>query len=193
MSRTNYIFLDFENVQEADWGRIAGRPVKVIVVYGQEKRYLEIRAIEALVRCASQVEMVESKKTGRNAADMLIAERIGEIKAVDPHGFFHIISKDKGFDSLVENLRVRGTLAARRTSFAEVPVLMNLEERITCFAVFLRTNPKNRPGKLSALHSQIQVNFGRALAAEEVDQIVNGLKRREVLRIDDKGKVSYAK
>jgi hypothetical protein len=32
MSRTNYVFIDFENIQEVEFARLAGKPVKVALV-----------------------------------------------------------------------------------------------------------------------------------------------------------------
>jgi len=37
MSRTNYIFIDYENVQDTDLDRIDGKPVKVVLVLGERQ------------------------------------------------------------------------------------------------------------------------------------------------------------
>ncbi len=46
MPRPNYIFIDFENVQEIDLPRIAGKPVKVTLVLGLAHKKLGGRAGE---------------------------------------------------------------------------------------------------------------------------------------------------
>ena len=43
MSRTNYIFIDCENVQETDLDRIAGKPVKVVLVLERTTRTCRCR------------------------------------------------------------------------------------------------------------------------------------------------------
>ncbi len=40
MTRMNYIFVDFENVQETDSERIAGKPVKVVLMLGEQQESL---------------------------------------------------------------------------------------------------------------------------------------------------------
>jgi hypothetical protein len=37
-TRINYIFVDYENVQEVDLDLIVGKAVKVFLVFGQRKR-----------------------------------------------------------------------------------------------------------------------------------------------------------
>ena len=191
MSRTNYVFVDFENVHETDWDRVAGKPVHVTLVLGEQNKYFPISMVKQMLKCAAQVSLVESKKAGKNSADFILAKLIGERNASDPHGYFHIVSKDKGFDALIDHLKGEKILAARRRSFSDIPVLMNLEERVTCFESFLKQKVTGLPGKLARLQSQIQVNFGKALTADEVDAIVSELKKRSVIAVNDQGKVTY--
>jgi hypothetical protein len=190
MSRTNYILVDSENVSVSDWSRIIGRPVKVILVIGPQKRYVDLATAKIFVECSEQISFLEIKKPGKNAADFLIAERIGTLRAKDPQGYFHIISKDKGFDPLIENLKGERVLVARRSTLGEVPVLMDAAERLACAEDFLRRHPKNRPARRSALCSQLQVIFGKALSAEDEDALVTMLERKGTLTVDPKGKVT---
>src|SRR6266850_1576411 len=55
MTRTNYIFIDFENVQEADLARIAGKPVQVVLVLGEQHRKLPVALVRQLHQYASAV------------------------------------------------------------------------------------------------------------------------------------------
>ncbi|MBK8001342.1 MAG: hypothetical protein IPK15_22210 [Verrucomicrobia bacterium] len=131
MSRTNYIFVDFENVQETDWERIAGKPVKVVLVLGVQQKNLPVHLVRKLLKVGSQVQLVEAKRAGKNALDMVLAHYVGAIRVKDPKGYFHIVSKDTGFDSLVGHLQDEGAYARRHSSFSEIPILMNAEERVS--------------------------------------------------------------
>jgi hypothetical protein len=42
--RTNYIFVDFENVQDYDLDRIAHKPIKVTLVLGRRHKSLPLQA-----------------------------------------------------------------------------------------------------------------------------------------------------
>ncbi len=42
MSRTNYIFVDYENIQETELDRIADKPIKVTFVLGERNKKLPV-------------------------------------------------------------------------------------------------------------------------------------------------------
>ena len=191
MSRTNYIFVDFESVRPADLDRIAGRPARLILVLGEQDKKLPIALVKQLLQNASQVSLVESGRSGKNALDLVLAHYIGEAKKVDPHGYFHIISKDRDFDALIGHLKDSGTLAARRTCLGEIPILMTSTERVALLTAHFKANSKNRPKKRSSLESMIQVVFGRSLSAAELEDTIQSLIRGNFLSLSDKGTVSY--
>lgn len=191
MSRINYIFIDFENVQETDFDRIAGKPVKVTLVLGERHKKLPVELVSKLLKYAAQVELVETKRNGKNALDLVLAQHIGEAKKADPHGYFHIVSKDKDFDALIGHLKDNDTLAARRSAFSEIPVLMNLVERGKRMAGYFKANPKNRPQQLKSLASLIRVQFGETLSADELKATINELLRLKVILLSEKGDVTY--
>lgn len=192
MSRTNYIFVDFENVREVDFDRIANRPVKVIVVLGEQHKRLPVDLVKKLLRHARQIELIETGRAGKNALDLVLAQHIGAARTADPHGYFHIVSKDKGFDALVGHLKDNGTLARRHASFSEIPVLMNAMERVSLMSRQLKLNPVNRPRKRKTLTSQIQVVFGGSLSEAEVEDTLQGLVREKTVALSSKGEVIYA-
>jgi hypothetical protein len=192
MSRTNYILVDFENVQEADFDRIANRPVKVTLVLGEQHKRLPVDLVKKLLRHAGQIELIETGRAGKNALDLVLSQHIGAVRAADPHGYFHIVSKDKGFDALVGHLKDNGTLARRHGSFSEIPVLMNLAERVRLMTRQLKENPRNRPGKRKTLTSHIQTVFGRSLSETEAEDTVRGLVREKTVTVSNEGDVNYA-
>jgi len=192
MSRTNYIFVDFENVREMDFDRIANRPVRVTVVLGEQHKRLPVDLVKKLLRHAGQIELIETGRAGKNALDFVLAQHIGAVRTADPHGYFHIVSKDKGFDALIGYLKDNGTLARRHASFSKIPVLMNTVERVGLMSTQLKTKPDNRPGKTKTLKSYIQTIFGRSLSEAEAEDTLQGLVREKTVALSSKGEVTYA-
>ncbi len=192
MSRTNYIFVDFENVQETDWERIAGKPVKVVLVLGVQQKNLPVHLVRKLLKVGTQVQLAEAKRAGKNALDMVLAHYIGAIRVKDPEGYFHIVSKDTGYDSLVGHLQDEGALARRHSSFSKIPVLMNTAERVSLMSTQLKSKPDNRPGKTKSLKSYIQTIFGRSLSEAEAEETLQGLVREKTVALSSKGEVTYA-
>ena len=191
MTRTNYIFVDFESVRPTDFDRIAGRPARIILVLGEHDKKLPVTLVKQLLQNAGQISLVETGRSGNNALDLVLAQHIGEAKKADPHGYFHIVSKDKDFDTLIGHLRDNGTLAARRTSLSEIPILMTSAERVDLLTTQFKANSKNRPQKRKTLDSQVQAVFGKSLSADEVEDTIQGLIRGKVISLSDKSDVSY--
>jgi len=193
MSRTNYIYVDFENVQETDLDRIADKPVKVRLILGERHKSLPVRLVKLIQRFSEQVRLVETGLNGKNALDFVLAYEIGVESEKDPHGYFHVLSRDKGFDALISHLKDKGILAARHALFSEIPVLMNLAERVNLLASQFKVNQTNRPKKQKTLESQIQAVFGKTLSPGEVEETIHGLVAEKTIALSEKGEVDYTK
>ena len=154
MNRTNYIFIDFENVQETDLERIANKPVQVTLILGERHKSLPIKLVKLIQKYPEQVRLVETLLNGKNALDFVLAYEIGVASQKDPDGYFHILSRDKGFDALIKHVKGKEIRAARHTGISEILVLMNAAERIKFLESFFTTT-KNRPKKRKTLESQI--------------------------------------
>lgn len=191
MIRTNHIFIDFENVQETDLDRIAGKRVKVTYVLGERHKNLPIALVKLLLKYAGQVVLVETGRSGKNALDLVLAQYIGAARQAEPHAYFHIISKDKDFDALISHLKATAALAARHVAFSEIPVLMNKEERVKFIITRFQSKQVTRAKKRTTLESQIQALFGKALSEAELKETINGLIALKAIEITATGEVVY--
>jgi hypothetical protein len=99
--RTNYVLVDYENVQPE----------------------VSYATAEALQRLGDRAEYVKIAGNGPNALDFHIAFYIGHLSAQDPAAYFHIISKDTGFDPLIQHLKARKVFAARAKDVADIPLV----------------------------------------------------------------------
>src|SRR6266516_2664312 len=154
MSRTNYIFVDFENVQETDLDRIANKPVKVRLILGARHKSLPVKLVKLIQKYSDQVRLVETELNGKNSLDFVLAYEIGVESEKEPTGYFHILSRDKGFDALIRHLKNKDVLAARHAAFSEIPVLMNLAGRVRLLAAYFKANQASRPKRRKTLESQ---------------------------------------
>jgi hypothetical protein len=191
MSRTNYIFIDYENVQETDLDRIANKPVKVRLVLGERHESLPLQLVKLIQKHPDQVRLVETMLTGKNALDFVLAYEIGVESEKDPNGYFHVLSRDKGFDALIKHLKNKDVRAARHTAVSEIPVLMNLAERVKLLASHFKVNQASRPKIRTTLESRIQVIFGKTLSREEVEATIRALVAEKTIALSEKGEVDY--
>lgn len=197
MNRANYIFVDFENVQAVDLALVAGKPVTVIFVLGGRHRTVPVEMVGQLLGNASQVRMVRSPQAGKNALDFVLACQVGMYAARDPKGFFHILSKDKGFDALVAYLKEEGFHAARHEVFAKIPVLArpavpSLAECVERFRDHLPANPASRPKREKALRALLRNLFGAQTAEPAQEQaLLDAVVTAGILEVTPQGAVTY--
>jgi len=114
----NHVFVDFENVQQVDLAGFGDRVVKVTLLLGEKQKRLEADLVQQLLDHAAHVHLVRLTSSGRNALDFALTYYLGRAVAGDPTGFFHVVSKDKGFDPLIVHLKVQHVKIARHDAFA---------------------------------------------------------------------------
>jgi hypothetical protein len=130
--RTNYIFVDCENVmvEEADVERLAGKQVKLVLVLGEHHKNLPLSLVKKLLEHADKVSLIETGRSGPNALDLVLALHLGAARHADPQGYFHIVSGDTDFDALIGHLNDNAASAKRRATFNEIPFSMIPDEPI---------------------------------------------------------------
>jgi hypothetical protein len=114
----NHVFVDYENVQELHLAVIGSKNVTFTLLVGPHKKKLDVELVEQLFAHAASVELVRLSASGRNALDFALAYYVGRAVATDPAGFFHIVSKDTGYDPMIEHLRSRHVKVRRHPDFS---------------------------------------------------------------------------
>jgi hypothetical protein len=183
MMRNNYIFVDFESVQDIDLTLIKDRPVKVFLFIGEQQHKISVELAKQLKTFHDQVEIIQLQCTGKNALDFVLAHHTGLQRAADPKGYIHILSKDKGYDAMLAHL----ILAARHEVFAQIPVLMNVRqfsaterlERVKArLDIMKQENRDDRPKKRKTLGSMIHSIFLKLLREDDVKEVIAGLEQK---------------
>jgi len=212
VTRTNYIFVDFENVPEVDLDLIQDKPAKVVLVIGKQTTKLPIKLAKQLLTYAPQLEMIEAACSGKNALDFVLAYLIGRRATQDPEGFFHVVSGDKGFDALILHLRANKVQARREKTFAGALNLPNFNtsaaakrlpnakapaptpasiDRVALIKKRLTANQKSRPRRKKTLLSQINAYFDKRLAPKELEAICQALIDDGTITLTPTNAVTY--
>ncbi len=116
-SPINHVFVDFENVHEIDLAVIGSKFVTFTLLVGSRQTKLDISLVEKLFEHAAAVQLVRLTSAGKNALDFALAYYVGRAVAADPTGCFHIVSKDKGYNPLVEYLLSKHIQIQRHDDF----------------------------------------------------------------------------
>lgn len=192
---TNYVLIDYENVRPRNIEVLANHPFKVFVFVGANQTKLPYDLAAAMQTLGDQAKYVKISGNGRNALDFHITFYIGELSANDPGACFHIISKDTGFDPLIKHLNDRNIRIQREKDLSEIPDLRmsyatSNDEKIEAIVRNLAGRGKSRPRRVKTLANTINSLFTKQLGEAELLSLVDELRTREFIVVND-GNVSY--
>ena len=194
--RTNYVLIDNENVQPEAISVLDAEYFKVMVFVGASQTKLSFEAVAVLQRMGSKAEYVKISGNGPNALDFHIAFYIGQIAAHDPTAYFHVISKDTGFDPLIQHLKAKRIFATRSRDVSEIPLLKvaNTRPPSEKFAVVvanLQQRGASKPRTVKTLLGTISSLFQKQLPDQELAALLVELESMAYVTVNDT-KVSYS-
>ena len=193
--RKNYVFIDYENVQPESISGLDKGNFHILVFLGAHQSKLNTNLVRCLQPLGTRVEYIVISGAGKSALDFHIACYLGERAAIEPDAYFHLISKETGFDPLIQHLNERNILASRSCSINEIAVLQKsslttLPERTSVVKARL-AQMEGKPGTVKTLSSTINALFQKTLSEDEVDMVVKDLCGKGVIAIINKTRVAY--
>jgi len=146
-------------------------------------------------RLGENAQYIKIAGNGKNALDFHIACYVGELATKEPTAYFHIISKDTGFDTLIKHLKSRKIHIQREKDLAEIPILQvaaaaNSDEKITAIVKNLIGRGQSRPRKAKTLTNTIGTLFTEKLKEAELTSLIDALKKKGYITVND-GNISY--
>lgn len=193
--RKNYIFIDYENVQPLSFDLPKDYPFKVILFVGANQTKIPIELVTSMQKLGTNAEYVRIEGNGKNALDFHVTFYLGRLFEKDPAGYFHIISKDSGFDVLIKHLRDKKVLIQRYNQIGDIPALKtstskSLDEKIQVIVDYLIKRGNAKPRKVETLSNTINSLFLRTLSKEELEVLINKLAQKKLIIIEET-KVHY--
>lgn len=193
----NHVFVDFENVHQIDLSKIGGKSVSFLLLLGARQTRLDAELVEKLMPHSASVQLVRLASSGRNALDFTLAYYVGRAAITDPTAYFHIISKDKGFDPLIEHLRSRHIHARRHEDFSSLtfsaPAMPPKVPPDDLLDVAIRYLNKTtgRPKTRATLISTLRTHLGKKANAARVEKLVGELFAKKYVRLNEKNTLDY--
>jgi hypothetical protein len=193
--KTNYLLIDYENVQPTELSLLDGIELKVLVFLGANQTKVPVEFVKAIQTLGNKAEYIQISGNGPNALDFHIAFTIGELSKSDPGSVFHIISKDTGFDPLIRHAKGKGIRIKRSKSIADIPLNNNSNaqssnEKITAIVKNLKARGTSRPRKVKTLSNSINSQFSKSLKQPELKSLIQALEKNGHLSIEGEN-VSY--
>lgn len=194
----NYVFVDYENVHEVDVALIGKKSVHLTLLLGARQTKLDVELVEKLMAHSSTVQLVRLNSSGKNALDFALAYYVGRAANADPNAYFHIVSKDTGFDPLIEHLQSRHISARRHADYSALtfsappkPPAAGSDDLLLRVVAHLQKHPSNRPKRKKTLTSHLIAFCGKSAPDIDVDAFIEKLRQSGHLSIGDKEAVTY--
>lgn len=191
----NYVLIDFENVQPGNLELLQAHPFKVLVFVGANQTKVPFDLASAMQTLGDSAQYIKISGTGKNALDFHIAYYVGELAAKDPGAYFHIISRDTGFDTLIKHLKGRNIKIQRERDLAEIPVLRlsvasSNDEKVSAIVKNLVGRGQSKPRKVKTLSNTINSLFTEDLSEQALADLVKALEKKQYIKVAD-GSVTY--
>lgn len=193
--KTNFVLIDFENVKSQNVGVLSGGPFKIKVFVGTSQTKVPLEMASALQVFGTDAEYLQIDGNGNNALDFHIAYYIGRLAVQHPDAYFHVISKDTGFDPLINHLRRQKIRCQRSASVSDIPKVTiansdTILEKVDAVAHNLARRSTGKPRTETTLRGTIKALLGSKLSEADADAVFGELLKRGFIEIAD-GKVSY--
>ncbi|MDA8135930.1 MAG: PIN domain-containing protein [Desulfobacteraceae bacterium] len=195
MAPNNFVLIDYENIQPKNIEILKKHPFKIFVFVGENQNRIPFETANAIQEFGSDARYIKISGNGQNSLDFHIAFYVGQLSVQDPEGYFHIISKDTGFDPLIKHLRGRKVKVNRINDLAEIPVLrisntIDKDEKINAIVKNIAGRGQSRPRKVTTLSNTINSLFTNKLDEMELLNIIKILQAKKYISLN-KENVSY--
>ena len=188
----HHILIDLENVQPKS---LPNDPaIEVTVFVGPNQHRVPMDLVEAMQSLGDQGHYVRVSRPGKNALDFHIAYHAGRVSETHPGDSIEIISRDKGFDPLIEHLQQNGVNACRSASISVPPAdeaREPLTEVVRLAVRRLNSRGDSRPARIRALENTIRSDLGHEGEEGVAKDVMRTLRDRRWIQIED-NKVTYA-
>ena len=191
----NYVLIDFENVQPKNLEILSRHPFKVLVFVGSNQTKVSFDVASAMQSLGDSAQYIKIAGAGKNALDFHIAYYIGELVSKEPGAYFHIISRDTGFDPLIQHLKSKKIKVQRESDLAEIPLVRmssarSNDEKVSAIVANLVGRGQSKPRKVKTLSNTINSLFTESLSEQQLAELVKDLEKRQYIKVND-SKVSY--
>ncbi len=190
---THHVLIDYENVQPKNLAALRGdsqdHVFRIIVFVGANQQKLPRDLVFEMQSFGGDARYIEVTGSGRNALDFHIAYYLGKLAKPGSNDHFHVVSKDTGFDPLIRHLQENGIQVERRKGLFEIPWLRadesgSIDEQLQKVVRNFDMQGKSRPRKVRTVRTTINNLFGKSLAEDQLDALVNGLEELNYIAID---------
>lgn len=194
--KTNYVLIDYENVQPDFAELLAPEHFKVIVFVGANQARVNFDLVSALQAKGAGGRYIKISGNGRNALDFHIAYYIGQLAVTDPEAYFHVIAEDRGMDPLIQHLQAQGIKVTRSVAIQDIPIVKldseaPRDDKLSAVLAYLVSRGTQRPASMKTLIGSISALFNPRLDEPATKALIDELEANGLFTMDG-SKIVYS-
>ncbi|WP_318387752.1 PIN domain-containing protein [Enterobacter sp.] len=171
-----YAFVDYENLGGIEKLTLSNYE-KIIIFTGPHQDTVKLPTSTLGRDLCIHITQVPS--VSKNNVDFHLVLELGKLNETLPKEIvFHVVSRDKGYDGVIDHLNKTGRVCLRLSLPSHTPIIENeskLEKEVTdCvqeLCAFFKKSKNNRPGTLVALSNVIKSRMKKSWT-ESRDKII---------------------
>ena len=206
----HYVLIDYENVHIQSLEKLMEEHFQVHVFLGKSNTKLATDVVLAMKRLGHRGHYVQLGISGKNALDFHIAYYLGRLAIADPVAVYYVISKDTGFDPLLQHMRdtrircervptigqmscfqpVEKPVAVKETPEVKQPTTPRAAAKLKAgemadrAVINLKKLGSATPKSEKTLKGKIKNWCGKAYSDKEVDAVFNRLVKKGAVKLD---------
>ena len=186
------IYIDFENVPNIKIKELDG--TRIFLFIGENQKRLSTSTVRTIQPLGKNVEWIQVSGSGKNALDFHIAYYLA-INKDQVETEHYIVSKDAGFDPLIDYANKFGQRVKRVVSFADIfddiGLSKELEGKYKKIKDILTKQQKaKRPKSRKTLTSFIETVFQKKINNTDINNLIENLFREGFMEEKNK-RISY--
>lgn len=194
--KINHVLIDYENVQPKALDLLNQEHFQVLVFVGAHQTKISLETAAALQCLGSRARYIQISGNGVNSLDFHIAFYIGQLSAQHPDAYFHIISKDTGFDPLIQHLKTLKIRVCRSRDVTDIPLVKastatSQSEKLAVIIANFQQRGTSKPRTVKTLTSTLNALFQKRLSDDELATLIQDLQQQGIITVEDT-KVSYS-
>ncbi len=173
------LFIDYENVTQVKLASIQRPNLKILIFVGCAQVKIPFDLVREAHLLGAAVEWIGVEGLGANALDFHIVFYLGQLTLQAPTSNYVILSRDRGFDPLIQHLGKLG-ISCRRIDSLDVlpgqPDLTHSQDLLSeiAFSKLAAVIPKSRPKKRATLYKYLKSVLSKYQPSEpEVRQLLD--------------------
>jgi hypothetical protein len=193
---TTILFIDYENVTQVRLSSLQRPNLKIFIFVGCAQVKIPFELVREAHQLGAAVEWIGVEETGPNALDFHIAFYLGQVSLQSPTASYVILSRDRGFDPLIQHLGKLG-ISCRRIDNLELlsgkTDLTHSQDFLSDIAVakLSAVVPKSRPKKRSTLYTYLKSILSKYQPSEpQVKQLLDTWFTTGKI-VESKDKINY--